>query len=321
MSAETLNRYIEKVRAQLSALGMLVQLGKAVPYGQQLMIQDETGQTAMLTLYAGKKGEQAVLGGKESALRQRVAAALGQASPAAGNALPARAVEQNGYVWPSCSVWAGSDESGKGDLFGPLVVASVLLTKEQAEAITALGAKDSKQLKDGQIAALAAQIKTLATDYQVVALSPSAYNRLYEAMRAEGKNLNDLLAWCHAKALSALLAEHAFSFAVIDRFSVRDLISRRVKDTPPGFSMLQIPKGERDPAVAAASILARDRYVADMNQLSAEAGVTLPKGASAGVRDCAGRLLQQFGPDEMKKYVKWHFKTIHELLGLVGDKP
>ncbi len=296
--------------------GLAVQVGKTVPYGQQLIVRDASQQTVIVTLYARKKGEQAVLGGKESPLRQLVAAALGQAPPAA-SASPAPDVEtamQNGYSWPDQPLWAGSDESGKGDVFGPLVVASVLLTKEQAKMIAELGVKDSKQLKDGQIAALAAQIKAIATDHQVIALLPSSYNRLYDVMRAEGKNLNDLLAWCHAKALSDLLERQTFPFAVVDRFSVRDLISRRIKGAPPGFSLLQIPKGERDPAVAAASVLARERYVAEMERLSSAVGVALPKGASAGVRDCAGNLLRRLGPEEMKQYVKWHFKTIGELL-------
>lgn len=317
MTNEALTRYISRISSQLSASGVKVDLGKAVPYGQQLIVRDESGQMTTITLYAGKKGERAVIGGKESFLRQQVSAALGQpqakldlgsysaSAPMAGD---------NGYVWPNYPLWAGSDESGKGDLFGPLVVASVLLTREQAEQITALGVKDSKQLTDKQIAALAVKIKAGVTAYKVTSLQPLAYNRLYDAMKAERKNLNDLLAWCHAKVLNDLLGEQSFLFAIVDRFCVHDLISRRLKGTPPSFSLLQIPKGERDPAVAAASILARDQYVRDMARLSEKAGVCLPKGASVGVKECAGRLLRQLGPDEIKQYVKWHFKTMAELL-------
>lgn len=317
MSNEVLTRYISRISSQLSASGVKVDLGKAVPYGQQLIVRDELGQMTTITLYAGKKGERAVIGGKESFLRQQVSAALGQA-PAkldlGSSSLTVSMTGDNEYVWPNYPLWAGSDESGKGDLFGPLVVASVLLTKEQAEKITALGVKDSKQLTDKQIALLAVEIKTGATAYKVTSLQPLVYNRLYDAMKAERKNLNDLLAWCHAKVLNELLNEHSFSFAIVDRFCVHDLISRRLKGMPPSFSLLQIPKGERDPAVAAASILARNQYVTDMESLSEKVGVSLPKGASSGVKECAGRLLRQLGPDEMKQYVKWHFKTIAELL-------
>ena len=317
MSNEILLRYVDRLVGRLAALNMKVELGKAVPYGQQLIVRDECGQMTPITLYAGKKGERVVIGGKESALRQRLSVALGQTQEklsltSAPNSLPP--VGDNGYVWPDYPLWAGSDESGKGDLFGPLVVASVLLTREQAQTITELGVKDSKQLTDKQIVMLADQIKTGVTAYKVTSLQPLAYNRLYDAMKAERKNLNDLLAWCHAKVLSELLAEQPFLFAVIDRFCVRDLISPRLRGTPADFSSLQIPKGERDPAVAAASILARERYVTDMERLSSQIGVCLPKGASAGVKECAGRLLRQLGPDEMKQYVKWHFKTIGELL-------
>lgn len=316
---EFLARYVERMTQQMQRLGLTAQLGKEVPYGRQLLIKDEEGQTTLVTLYVGKKGEQAVIGGKDSALRRRVAAALGQGGdadvpmPSAEVGKVVHASSQT-YCWPDQPLWAGSDESGKGDVFGPLVVASVLLTREQAEVLTAFGAKDSKQLTDKQIAILADKIKAGVTAYKVVSLLPLAYNRLYAAMRAERKNLNDLLAWCHAKVLSELLNECAFSFAVIDRFCVRDLITPRIKGAPAGFSSLQIPKGERDPAVAAASILARERYVSDLELLAKEAGVSLPKGASSGVQDCAGRLLERIGPDELHKYVKWHFKTIQELL-------
>lgn len=315
---EVLARYVERMTQRMQQLGMTAKLGKEVPYGRQLLIKDEEGQTTILTLYVGKKGEQAVVGGKDSALRRRLTTALGQGAAA----VPVAAVDcqsavissSSEYRWPDQPLWAGSDESGKGDVFGPLVVASVLLTREQAEVLTAFGAKDSKQLTDKQIAVLADKIKAGVTAYKVVSLLPLAYNRLYAAMRAEGKNLNDLLAWCHAKVLSELLNERAFSFAVIDRFCVRDLITPRIKGAPAEFSSLQIPKGERDPAVAAASILARERYVADLELLAKEAEIYLPKGASAGVQECAGRLLGRIGPDELHKYVKWHFKTIQELL-------
>lgn len=315
MSNEALTRYIGRISNQLKAAGLKVDFGKTVPYGQQLIVGDVSGQMTTVVLYAGKKGERAVVGGKESSLRQQVSAALGQQQATLDLKLSSLAVTAgNGYVWPNYPLWAGSDESGKGDLFGPLVVASVLLTREQAEQITALGVKDSKQLTDKQIAVLAVKIKAGVTAYKVTSLQPLAYNRLYDAMKAERKNLNDLLAWCHAKVLSDLLNEYSFPFAVVDRFCVHDLISRRLKGAPPAFSLLQIPKGERDPAVAAASILAREQYVTDMQRLSEKAGACLPKGASAGVKECAGRLLRQLGPDEMKQYVKWHFKTIAELL-------
>lgn len=311
-AVNALAQYVAKTTAQLTKHGLAVQLGKTVPYGQQLVVQDAAAQTVVITLYAGKKGESTVLGGKETPLRQQVAVILGHAPAEADPVAPAAAAT-DAYCWPEHPLWAGSDESGKGDLFGPLVVASVVLTKEQAKAIAALGVKDSKQIADGQINALANHIKAIATDYEVIALLPASYNRLYDVMRAEGKNLNDLLAWCHAKALSDLLARRPFPFAVIDRFSVRDLISRRVKGAPADFTLLQIPKGERDPAVAAASVLARERYLAEMAQLSCLAGVALPKGASADVRDCAGLLLRRLGPEALKQYVKWHFKTIGEL--------
>ena len=42
----------------------------------------------------------------------------------------------------------GTDESGKGDFFGPLVIAGVLVDEKNAQYFHELGIKDSKKLSD-----------------------------------------------------------------------------------------------------------------------------------------------------------------------------
>ena len=50
-------------------------------------------------------------------------------------------------------IWAGSDESGKGDFFGPLVVAAVLVDITTAEKLVRLGVRDYKLINDKEVAA------------------------------------------------------------------------------------------------------------------------------------------------------------------------
>jgi ribonuclease HIII len=90
-------------------------------------------------------------------------------------------------------LWAGSDESGKGDYFGPLVVAAVCLNKEQATALVQIGVKDCKELTDKKILSLATAIKEKAQAFSVLSLKPAAYNMRYAELHTQGENLTLLL--------------------------------------------------------------------------------------------------------------------------------
>jgi len=94
----------------------------------------------------------------------------------------------------------GIDESGKGDYFGPLVIAAVFVDATTQGELKLMGVRDSKKLSDGRILELAPDIKTICP-HSVIAIGPQKYNELY----AKIKNLNRLLAWGHAKALETLL--------------------------------------------------------------------------------------------------------------------
>ena len=96
--------------------------------------------------------------------------------------------------------WIGTDESGKGDYFGPLIIAGVLIDNDNIQKIQDLGVKDSKKMSDAQIEKIAWQIKNNST-FSVVTINPAKYNQLYNSF----KNLNKLLAWGHARAIENIL--------------------------------------------------------------------------------------------------------------------
>ena len=76
----------------------------------------------------------------------------------------------------------GIDESGKGDFFGPLVVAGVFVDGTLPRQLLDLGVKDSKQITSDQKALdLADAIKDLITldRCNVIVISPEKYNELY----------------------------------------------------------------------------------------------------------------------------------------------
>ena len=80
------------------------------------------------------------------------------------------------------------------------------------------------------------------------------------------------------------------------------------------LELIQIPKGERYLAVAAASILTRDKYLAHMERLSREYGFELPKGASEVVIEAGKRIIEEKGRAELRKLAKLHHRTTDKIL-------
>src|SRR5438094_1017766 len=99
----------------------------------------------------------------------------------------------------------GVDESGKGDFFGPLVIAGVYVDRGIARKLLDAGVQDSKRIgSDARIGALAQVIrKTSLGLVETVLIGPAKYNELYEKFA----NLNRLLGWGHARVIENLLGK------------------------------------------------------------------------------------------------------------------
>ncbi len=206
--------------------------------------------------------------------------------------------------------WIGVDESGKGDYFGPLVIAAVCVDEETAGMLRASGVRDSKRLSDRTILDLAQDIPGLCRT-SVVAIGPAKYNELY----GKFKNLNKLLGWGHARAIENLLeagcpATRAISDQFGDERFIKDALMRKGQT----IELQQRPRAEEDVAVAAASVVARAEFVRRLDRLSQEAGLVLPKGASNLVDAAAKRLVRVKGEQALSTFAKVHFKTTAKVL-------
>ena len=211
----------------------------------------------------------------------------------------------------------GVDESGKGDFFGPLVIAAVYVDTPLVKVFREIGIKDSKRItSDAKARELARAIRARVGDRQsVIAVGPRTYNKLYRSMR----NVNRLLAWGHARAIENVLEKvPSCTRALSDQFGGKHLIERALLQRGKTITLDQRHKAESDMAVAAASILARDRFLTALSELSALYGVKIPKGASAQVREAAIQLARDKGPAVLLDAVKCHFKTTDEVLAAVG---
>ncbi|UCD63355.1 MAG: ribonuclease HIII [Candidatus Zixiibacteriota bacterium] len=198
----------------------------------------------------------------------------------------------------------GVDESGKGDFFGPLVIASFLADDSERALLKTLGVRDGKLISDNRIREID---RALRSDFAhcVVVISPQKYNRLYERLR----NLNKMLAQGHARAIDDLVASNVADMAISDKFGKPELVEAALARKKQAVKLRQIVRGEAVPQVAAASILARARFMAELEKLSAGLDFPLPRGAAAQVDEAGRRLLRKHGPDVLRRVAKIHFKN------------
>lgn len=204
----------------------------------------------------------------------------------------------------------GIDESGKGDYFGPLVIAAVFVDATTQGELRLMEVRDSKKISDGRVLEMAPDIKTICP-HSVIAIGPQKYNELY----AKIKNLNRLLAWGHAKALETLLEQGiSCERAISDQFGNERLILHALQEKGRKLALEQRPKAESDLAVAAASILARAEFLIRLKRLSSEVGTTLPKGASPAVELAAKMIIKKHGQERLSTVAKLHFKTTKAVL-------
>jgi ribonuclease HIII len=207
----------------------------------------------------------------------------------------------------------GIDESGKGDFFGPLVVAGVYVNGDIAREFLKIGVADSKKIgSDRRIKELARYIvQTPGATHNVVMIGPERYNELYRKFA----NLNDLLAWGHARVIENLLAARPdCPRALSDQFANPRVVKNALLERGKAIKVDQRTKAESDVAVAAASILARERFVNWLENQGKVVGLTLPKGVSAQVKAAACDLVARAGPDALKRFAKVHFRTAAEVL-------
>lgn len=206
----------------------------------------------------------------------------------------------------------GVDESGKGDYFGPLVVAGVYTDERCAAELVRLGCRDSKSIPDDRkIHALAEKIKkTAGVVYEVICIGPRRYNELY----AEMGNLNRLLAWGHARVIAALHEKvPACPRALSDQFANEWVLKRALGQRHIPVQLEQRTKAESDVAVAAASILARARFVQWMQQTAEASQCPMPLGCAPHVTRAAQHFVATHGRERLQDVAKLHFKVTQKL--------
>ena len=210
----------------------------------------------------------------------------------------------------------GIDESGKGDLFGPLVIAGVYVDADLARNLRDAGVRDSKGIgTDKKIRELAGMIRKSGAPSEIIVIGPEKYNQLYRSIG----NLNRLLAWGHARIIENLCTRvPSCPRALSDKFADVRVLQNALLENGRKIQLDQRTKAESDYAVAAASILAREGFIDWLDKNGSRLGVELAKGVSPKVKASALQLIAQHGPEILNKVAKMHFKTATEVLELAA---
>ncbi len=301
-----MNSIPEDLRRRLEAYGATVVEAREIAHATQYRLARGTEEATLNVYHTDKILE----GGKPSGLRDMLRDwRLSQVGTGSG-----KVVTGASRPVPNATPRVGTDEAGKGEYLGPLVVAGVrILGAEKDLEIRELGARDSKTLGLHQVPRIGVAIARLLgpENIRVVSLAP----RVYEARRAAaGGNVNRLLGELNAQIISELKDE--VEVAVVDAFGER---ARSYLEplVPEGIRLEVRPRAEDDAAVAAASILARARQLDEVDRLSETVGFRLPLGATH-VIDAGRRVVRELGEDGLAKVAKVHFATTKRVIGEDG---
>ncbi len=205
----------------------------------------------------------------------------------------------------------GVDESGKGDYFGPMVIAGVHADKTNLKDLYDLNIVESKRISDKRALKLAPIICSRFKN-SIVIIGPEKYNMLYDKMN----NLNRILAWGHARVVENLLAKVNCKKVIVDQFADKSALRGALMKKGRRIEIEQRPRAEQDIVVAAASVVARGKFLSRLKRLSEIYHVDLPKGASKKVIEAGKRYTESRGIQQLAKIAKLHFSTTQKILGI-----
>jgi len=292
---------IKKIKQKLTNLGLQVSELTTKNFNYEIIVNNNKENVKVL-VYFGKKGVKTVLqGNKEAEIYKQVFNQL------FGEGL---FEENNNSDEINFDEYIGTDESGKGDYFGPLVTAAVYTNKQISYELEQIGVKDSKLIPDNEIKKIEVDLKKIVKDkYDIITINPEKYNSLFEQF----KNLNKILAWAHTKAIQNLIDNVSCKNVISDKFGNEFFIKSELSKKNIDINIYQTTKGERFIGVAAASVLARAKVIDWFKTKSKEIGFEIPKGAGEQVNLIAQKILQKTNKEYLSKMIKFHFKNSHNI--------
>ena len=207
----------------------------------------------------------------------------------------------------------GSDEVGTGDYFGPIVVTATYVDKSNIDFLLELGVKDSKKMTDSDIKRVVPEV-IKKIPYNTFILSNKQYNETY----GTDMNMNKMKAILHNKVLSGFTnkEKYPYEYAVVDQFENPKSYYNHLKDANfKVYGITFLTKAEDQClSVACASIISRYIFLKEMDKISKDIGIELPKGAGDGVDSFGIDVVKKYGKDKLKEIAKLNFKNTERIL-------
>ena len=219
--------------------------------------------------------------------------------------------EEKKYYYSST---VGSDEVGTGDYFGPIIVSSAYVTKDQIELIEKLGIKDSKKLDDDKILKIAPQlIKNIK--YKSLIMTNKEYNEKYSS----SYNINKIKAIMHNKVLYRIIQEEnpEYDYIIVDEFAREKRYYEYLDGNPTiqkGITFMTKAE-DKNLAVACASVISRYIFLKEFDKMCDEIHIPLPKGAGKDVDNIGKEVVEKYGKEKLKEIAKTNFKNTERILG------
>ena len=210
----------------------------------------------------------------------------------------------------------GSDEVGTGDYFGPIVVTSCYVSKDDIPFVEELGIKDSKKLDDAKIIKIAPElIKRIK--YKSLIMSNSEYNAKYSGTY----NINKIKAIMHNKVLWRMVHEEnlQYDYIIVDEFAREARYYEYLEGNPEiQRNITFMTKAEdKNLAVACASVISRYIFLREFDKICDEIHIPLVKGAGADVDSIGKEVVETYGKDKLKEVAKYNFKNTERILGIM----
>lgn len=204
----------------------------------------------------------------------------------------------------------GSDEVGTGDYFGPVVVSSAYVSKENIPFLESLGVKDSKKMTDAEILKIVPEI-IKKIPYSTRVVNNEDYNKKY----SENVNMNVIKAAVHNKVLLDLTQKYNAKYIVVDQFVAPGTYYKYIeKALVIQKNITFLTKAEdKCLSVACASLISRYAFIKEMERLSNKVGFTLPKGAGQIVDEAGVKIVKKEGIDILNQISKINFKNTEKI--------
>lgn len=206
----------------------------------------------------------------------------------------------------------GSDEVGTGDYFFPIVVTATYVSKDNIKYLENLKVDDSKKMTDEKILRCAPYI-IKKIPYETLILSNEEYNKYHDL----GYNMNKIKAIMHNKVLYKLKSKgYSYNKIIVDQFALPRLYYGYISEAVEKVTNITFTtKAEsKNLSVACASVLSRYVFLKEVEKMSKECGIDIPKGAGDKV-DAVGReIVKKYGKDFLYKNCKISFKNTDKIL-------